>query len=61
MLTLVNTMILLILFRRDSQAEAWQDAILPLLGGLVAALLELTAMGVLRFTLTGTMGWPLAQ
>ena len=60
MLTLVNTMILLIVFRRDSQAETWRSAMLPLLGGLVATLLELTAMGVLRFTLTGTMGWPIA-
>ena len=60
MLILVNTMILLILFRRDSQAETWRDALLPLLGGLVTALMELTAMGVLRYTLTGTMGWPLA-
>ena len=40
MLTLVNTMVLLIVLRRDSQAEAWRDAGLPLLGGLVAALLE---------------------
>jgi uncharacterized membrane protein len=61
MLTLVNTMILLIVFRRDSQAETWRDTMLPLLGGLVAALLELTAIGMLRFALTGTMGWPLAM
>ena len=60
MLTLVNTMVLLILFHRDSRAETWRDAGLPLLGGFVATLLELTVMGVLRYTLTGTMGWPTA-
>jgi uncharacterized membrane protein len=59
MLTLVNTMIILILFRRDSQAETWRDAASSLLLGLVAALIELTAMGVLRYLVTGTMGWPL--
>ena len=32
MLALVNTMILLILFRQDSQAETWRDAVPPLLG-----------------------------
>ena len=59
MLTLVNTMILLILFRKDSQAERWHDAVLPLLSGLVATLFELTAMGTFRYLITGSMGWPL--
>jgi uncharacterized membrane protein len=60
MLALVNTMILLILFRLDSQAETWRDAVPPLLGGLTVTLLELTAIGTLRYLLTGTMSWPLA-
>lgn len=59
MLALVNTMILLILFRQDSRAETWRDAIIPLLSGLTAALLELTAIGALRYLLTGTLNWPL--
>jgi uncharacterized membrane protein len=60
MLALVNTMILLILFRRDSQAETWRDALTSQLFGLIATLIELTAMGVFRYLITGTMGWPLA-
>ena len=60
MLTLVNTMILLIVIRQENQAETWQEAAQPLLGGLAVTLLELTAMGALRYALTGTMGWPLA-
>jgi uncharacterized membrane protein len=60
MLTLVNTMILLIAFRQESQVETWPEAAPPLLGGLAATLLELTAMGVLRYALTGTTSWPLA-
>jgi uncharacterized membrane protein len=59
MLSLVNTMILLILFRRDSQAETWRDALVAQLCGLIATLLELTAMGVFRYLITGTMDWPL--
>jgi hypothetical protein len=60
MLTLVNTMILLILFRRDSQAETRRAALGSLICGLVATLLELTAMGTFRYLITGTMEWPLA-
>jgi uncharacterized membrane protein len=59
MLTLVNTMILLILFRQDSQAETWRDAAASLLFGLIATLVELTAMGTFRYLVTGTMGWSL--
>ncbi len=59
MLSIVNAMILLILFQKDSQAKCWRDAILPLLGGLIATLFELTMMGLFRYLLTGTMEWPL--
>lgn len=60
MLTLVNTMILLIVLRQENQVETWPETVAPLLGGLTATLLELTGVGVLRYLLTGTMGWPLA-
>jgi uncharacterized membrane protein len=60
MLTLVNTMILLILFRQDSQAETWRDALASLLPGLTVTLIELTLMGTFRYFLTGTLGWPLS-
>ena len=59
MLTLVNTMILLIAFRQENQVETWQEAFVPLLSGLTATLLELALMGILRYALTGTMSWPL--
>lgn len=60
MLTLVNTMLLLILFHRDSQAETWREAVGTLLGGLAVTLVELTIMGTLRYALTGGLDWPLA-
>jgi uncharacterized membrane protein len=58
MLTMVNTMILLILARQDGRATNWREIVLPLLGGLTMTLVELTAIGVLRYLLTGTMEWP---
>jgi uncharacterized membrane protein len=58
MLTLVNTMILLILFRWEGQAETWRDAAPLLLFGLTIALLELTLLGTVRYAVTGVMGWP---
>ena len=58
MLTMVNTMILLILTRQEGRATTWQETALPLLGGLTTTLIELTAIGLVRYLLTGTMTWP---
>jgi uncharacterized membrane protein len=60
MLTMVNTMILLILARQEGRATGWRQALLPLLGGLTITLVELTAIGLIRYILTGTMNWPAA-
>jgi uncharacterized membrane protein len=51
MLTLVNTMIVLIVTRREGKAESWRDAFGLLLLGLLATFLELSALGLLHFTL----------
>lgn len=51
MLTLVNTMIVLIVTRRDSKAQSWRDAFLPLMLGLWAAFFELSVLGLLHFAL----------
>jgi uncharacterized membrane protein len=51
MLTLVNTMIVLIVTRRENQAESWRDAFGPLSLGLLVSFLELGALGLLHFTL----------
>jgi hypothetical protein len=58
MLTMVNTMILLILARQDGRATNWRQAALPLLGGFATTLLELTTIGAIRYFLTGTVTWP---
>jgi uncharacterized membrane protein len=56
-LTLINTMIILIVTRRESKAESWSGAILPLLSGLLATFLELSALGWLHFALTQRLAW----
>ncbi len=59
MLTAVNTMIVLIVLRREGMAVTWGDAALPLLMGLLVSLLELAGMDLLRLALTRSMGLPL--
>lgn len=58
-LTALNAILLLIALRKDSQASRWQQALIPLAAGLSLALLEIGAVGVVRFQLTGTLtGFP---
>jgi len=53
--TALNVVFLLILFRRDGRADRWQETLVPLTSGLVLAVLELGLIGLVRFNLTGTM------
>jgi len=55
MLTLVNSMIVMIIIRREAMAETWRDAVLPLALGLVGTLAELTVLNLLRYLLTGSL------
>ncbi len=55
MLTLVNTIILLILTQRENRAESWRDMLLPLLGGLALSVALVGAIGLVRYALTGTL------
>ncbi|MDX1687986.1 MAG: DUF2085 domain-containing protein [Candidatus Promineifilaceae bacterium] len=58
-LTAINAILLLIALRKDGRAARWQEAAVPLTVGLSLALLEIGAVGVVRFQLTGTLtGFP---
>lgn len=58
-LSALNTMLLLIVLRRDGQARRWQEAARPLLVGLFVALAQIGTISAVRFALTGTMtGFP---
>jgi uncharacterized membrane protein len=58
MLTLVNTMIVVIVIRREGLATTLYEVLTPLLLGLVVTFFELTAMDLLRLFLTKTMALP---
>lgn len=57
--TAINSVLLLVLLRRDGQASRRREAALPLLAGLALAIVQLGALSLLRFNLTGTItGFP---
>ena len=55
MLTLVNSMIVMIIIRREAMAEIWRDAVLPLALGLVSTLAEITVLNLFRYLVTGSL------
>lgn len=56
LLGLVNTMMALIVLRREGRATHWRQAIAPLLLGLALASVELTLIGLARAVLTARLG-----
>lgn len=52
LLGLVNTMLAIILLRREGRATCWRHTAAPLLLGLMLALVELTLIGLARTALT---------
>jgi len=50
-LTLVNTMLVLVVMQQEAVAITWRDAVLPLTLGLASALVEVGAIGFVRFNL----------
>jgi uncharacterized membrane protein len=59
LLTMVNTMIVLILFGRESMALNWRRATPPIVAGLAVSVVELSVMIALRAILTQAVGLPL--
>ncbi len=51
MLTLVNTILVLVVLRRESTALTWRDALLPLILGLALALIEVGIIDFVRLNL----------
>jgi len=57
--TALNTVVVLIVLRRDGRAVRWRETAVPLLVGLSLSVLELSAISLVRFHFTGTMtGFP---
>jgi uncharacterized membrane protein len=58
-LSTLNSVVLLILLRREGKLYRWQTAVLVLAIGLVLAIVETSIGSILRYNLTGTMtGFP---
>lgn len=54
-ITILNTIILLVIVRKDASFSSWHQALFPLLTGFILAAVEIGVISYLRFTLTGTM------
>lgn len=55
LLTSVNSMLVLMLVRRENVVETWREAAIPLLAGFTVALIQIGAIDVVRYALTGTL------
>lgn len=58
MLTVVNSLIIIIAMRREAQAVAWWDAALPIALGFGATLMEIAVIVVLRWRFSLAFGIP---
>jgi uncharacterized membrane protein len=54
LLTSVNSMLVLLITRRDNTVDDWRAAIVPLLAGFAVSLVQVGAIDLVRYTLTGT-------
>jgi uncharacterized membrane protein len=54
LLTMVYTMVVLIITRKEAMATSWQELIFPALGGLTLAILQIGLIDLGRYLLMGT-------
>lgn len=54
LLTVVYTMLLLLVLRRENRAESWGQLALPLVGGLTLAFVQIGLLDLGRYLITGT-------
>ncbi len=54
LLSAIGAALFVSLLRRERQARTWRDLIVPFLAGFALAMLQLSAITVVRFALTGT-------
>jgi len=55
LLTTVNSMLVLIIVRRENVAETWREAVVPLLAGFIVSLVQVGVIDIVRYMLTGTL------
>ncbi len=60
LLTCINSMLVLMLIRRENMVNTWRGSIIPLLAGLTLSIIQVGAIDLIRYVLTGTLeGFPL--
>jgi uncharacterized membrane protein len=55
LLTSVNSMLVLMIVRRENVVDTWREALIPLLAGFTISLIQVGVIDVVRYTLTGTL------
>lgn len=55
LLTSVNSMLVLMVVRRENVVDNWREAIVPLLAGLTVSLVQVGVIDIVRYALTGTL------
>ena len=55
LLTCINSMLILMIVRRENLADSWRESIVPLLAGLAVSLIQIGAIDAIRYALTGTL------
>ena len=62
LLTSVNSLLVLMIVRRENVVDTWREAAIPLLAGFTVSLIQVGVIDIVRFVLTGTLsGIPLLQ
>lgn len=61
LLTCVNSMLVLMVIRRENVVDTWRASLIPLLAGLTLSLIQIGIIDLIRYALTGTLeGFPLS-
>jgi uncharacterized membrane protein len=56
LLTMINTILVVVVLRREGSAQSWRQLVVPITAGLALAILQISALGLLRAYLTVTFG-----
>ena len=56
LLTMIDTILVVVVLRREGSAQSWRQLVVPFSAGLAVAILQIAALGLLRAYLTVTFG-----
>jgi uncharacterized membrane protein len=61
LLTCINSMLVLMIIRRENVVDTWRASLIPLLAGFTLSLIQVGVIDLIRYALTGTLeGFPLS-